>query len=236
MNLIESIQEHCFNQGLGYIPEENQFRISSVGYCPRKLQYKRILPDLEAPHDLTTLGTFAVGNALHEWIQTKLPESVLVKAEQRITYKHGAIELVGHVDLLLQTETGLKVSDIKSANNRSFGYKRKDASDEHIFQANTYARIMGVREFSILYVNKDTFEMIEHNYDTSEDKFQFILNKCQTIYDFTAEGRLLDKAPIWNGKECEWKTGQCPYKDICDNFETFDDLIDLMGDKSGNTE
>lgn len=118
--LISKIQAHVFNQGANYTPLSNQFRISSVGYCMRKLQFDKIIPEHKQPFDMKTQGTFAVGNAVHEYIQEHLPDDILIKDEFQVNYTYNNIKLIGHIDLLIQTPDGIKLVDIKTSNPRSF--------------------------------------------------------------------------------------------------------------------
>ncbi len=211
MDIIKLVQDNCFNQGQSYQTNINEYRISSVGYCPRKIQLDKILPEEKKPFDTKTLGTFAVGNAIHEYIQGLLPKDVMIAQENQIRYKYKEIELVGHFDLLLISENGLLVVDIKSAKAKSMYYRHEEAQDSHIEQANTYASILGTKGFSILYVNKDTFEMIQHNYKTDFFKFQIILDKIRIIYMNIIERELSE---VQTGWLCDY----CDFSRICDNL------------------
>ncbi len=218
--ITKLVQEHVFNQGANYVPELNQFRISNIGYCARKIQLGKIAGHEEKPFDLKTQGIFAIGNALHEWIQKYIPKRYLVKAEQRVYYDYKDIQLTGHVDLLLMTPNGLHVNDIKSSGMKAFrNLDTYGVSKHHRAQANTYASIMKTLDYSILYVKKEDFAMKVFEFDTSEEQFNASLKKCQSIHEAIMNKVLMDKVDT----EDNWECGYCNYSNICDNV-VMDDL------------
>ena len=77
-------------------------------------------------------GVFAVGNAIHDFIQMILPENVLVAFERQVRYElFPDWFLVGHYDLLVtDPEVGLKVVDIKTVNSKAFNFRQRDQDDE----------------------------------------------------------------------------------------------------------
>jgi len=204
--IIKKIQEQVFNQGHNYVPQQSQFRISSIAYCERKLQLQKFIPNLEKAFSLDTLGIFAVGEAIHRLIQSELSKDILLGREKKISFKFKEIELLGHVDLILLTDLGIKVCDIKSSNVRSFGYLDQYGPNEHhVIQANTYASIMKVQKFSILYVNKNNFNMKEFDFNVSDDLFVKVLIKAvkitKSIKDEILLGRLKEFPKFW---ECQY--------------------------------
>lgn len=223
--IIKTIQDSSFNQGMNYEPEFNQYRASGVGYCSRKLEYDKIAGHEKEEFDLETLGTFSIGNAVHEWIQKLFPEKYLVKAEQTVHYDYKDIQIKGHVDLLLLTSTGLHVSDIKTTSSKAFKWlDTYGAGEHHLAQANTYASIMGTKTYSIIYVRKEDFAMKCFEFDTNKDAFQSILDKMQLIHTSILNKVLLDKVA---GKD-EWQCNYCSYQKICDKV-VLDDLPFYQG-------
>ena len=209
--LIEAIRGSWKRDEGDYETTANQYRISSVAYCSVKIYYDKITPkEQKKPFSDKTLGIFEVGTIFHEYIQNHLSKDFLISAENEITFDHKEISLIGHFDLLiLDPVVGLKLSDIKTANSRAFKYRSEEASNHHKEQANTYAAILNVDFYSILYVEKDTFAMVEHEYQTSKEMFVETLKKLQTINEHV----VLGIPPAKDGEK--WECSYCPYEKRC---------------------
>ena len=210
--LVKQIQEVYNEQGHSYIPEPNQYRCSSIAYCSRRIQWDKIRKKDAKPFDKATLGNFAIGQALHEYIQNILPVKTLLGVETKVSKKIENIEIVGHVDLiLLHPEYGLYACDIKSCNERAFNYKLKsqESSDHHRYQSNTLSYILGLDLFSVLYVEKNSFSMLEFIEETSEVKFLNVVNKLITIQNHI-DGNTLADCDAFGTWECNY----CPYKHL----------------------
>ena len=211
--LSEKIQNNHKKSGGSYTTGFNVFRISSCAYCSRRIYYKKTCPEKAIPLDKKTKGIFAIGNIFHDYIQTILPREYLVSYEKSVERKFDEIELVGHYDLLVD-EGGLKVVDIKTSGARGFHYKIKGASIYHVVQANAYAYLLNVKKFSILYVNKEDFDMVEHEKTLDVDMALRIVEKLKAVY----EKIKIEKLPEKDYLE-DWECNYCPFRKICSQEE-----------------
>lgn len=209
--LISKIQAVWREDRGAYDTPLNTFRCSSVGYCARRLYYDKTVPKADIkPFGLDTLGIFACGTSLHNYIQSILPDDYLIAKEKPVEYPHNSIVVVGHYDLLLLNRNGLTLTDIKSCNTRAFRFKQKEASDHHKTQANMYAGMLNVDTYSILYVEKNSFQMAEHFFPVDWQLFNDTLDKLENVYMHmqtqTPPERIVKT----------WECGYCPHKSTCD--------------------
>ena len=210
--LIEAIRDVWRQDRGNYETKINEFRISSVAYCSRKLYYDKTTPkDERFEYTNKTLGIFAIGTAIHEYIQSYLTNNnLLLLSEGEVTFANQDISLIGHYDLLINDpQLGLKVCDIKTCNSKAFNYRQTEASSHHKTQANTYASILNVNFYSILYVEIETFAMVEHEYQTDKGLFNDVLTKLSLVYEHIQKQTLPDKITT------SWECNYCPYRKKC---------------------
>lgn len=113
---------------------------SSAGYCMRKLVFERLgVPKTKEP-DPRQQRVFTAGHVFHNWIQ-ELTKNAGVSVEQETELQDEDLMVRGHFDDLIKTESGLILYDYKTANSRSFGYKR-EVSHFHYMQVGTYLYII----------------------------------------------------------------------------------------------
>lgn len=241
---INIIKNQVFNQGHNYVPPLNTFRDSEIADCARKIQFKKMVPDLATEFDDQTQGTFTVGNAVHEYNQDKIiKNSVVIAKELQVKHSFKDIVLTGHIDLLVvHPDLGIMVTDIKTMSPKAFHWQlngRYGISKEYQIQANNYANKVSVLNYSILCINKENHLMKEVFFKTNPNLFQAILEKCQLIYLSIKNKLLLPRLPeypdFW---KCQYErrdymgnyTGEkvyCQYFDVCSKVETYDDLVEL---------
>ena len=209
--LIETIRKSWENDSMDYEPKENEFRISSIAYCDRRLYYDKTETKEESNNTTNKYnGIFSIGRAIHEYIQQKLPVDYLIACEKEITFDYQDITLIGHYDMLIfDREVGLKVVDIKSANSRAFNYRLQEASEHHKVQGNTYAAILNVGLYSILYIDKNDFSMVEHEYLTDKELFEETLIKAKNIYLKVLKENIPDRIAK------SWECNYCPFVAKC---------------------
>ncbi|MHA1447797.1 MAG: PD-(D/E)XK nuclease family protein [Candidatus Hodarchaeales archaeon] len=230
--LIKTIQKHWTNETNNYKVERNQFRISQAIYCSQRIFFSKLfeMPEVqkEVPQiiiefqpDLRLQGIFAAGNAAHEYIENILPETYLVASEGIVKTEYENIQIIGHYDLLvIDPDHGLKIVDIKTCNSKAYSYKANKPDDLHLRQANLYGHILKTSHFSILYINKEDYNMTEHTRLVNHVKAESELIRLNRIYNKIMEFIKNGKHFTVNGNEITadgepWECRYCPYRDIC---------------------
>ena len=160
---------------------------SSAGYCQRKLIFERLGVPKTREDDARLQRVFTAGHIFHSWIQ-ELTKNAGVSVEQETELQDESLMVRGHFDDLIKTEDGLILYDYKTANSKSFGYK-KELSHFHRMQVGTYLYMLrkdkykDLTEGRILVLEKDTLRTKEfqvmwdkelaldiHNYWTTLNK------------------------------------------------------------------
>ncbi len=233
--LIKNIQENWTNEENSYKVKRNQFRISTAIYCPQRVFFSKLfeLPELQMQSpdvavtfepNLELQGRFAAGNACHSFVEQTLIKkgNYLIASEEKISKKFKDIEIIGHFDLLvLDPDHGLKTVDVKSAKPSAFAYKINKADCRHLKQANLYAYILNTSHFSILYVEKVDYYMVEHIYEQDSEQALIDLVLLNKIYSEVNEAaEYLKNGGSITGKEFpadreDWECGQCLHNNIC---------------------
>lgn len=110
---------------------------SSAGYCMRKNIFDR-LKVTPTSIDARKQRVFEVGHIFHGWVQD-ITKSIGVSIAQELRLKDDNWMVQGHFDDIIKTATGLILYDYKTANSRSFTYKKgKPMSHYHQYQLGTY--------------------------------------------------------------------------------------------------
>ena len=113
---------------------------------------------------------FEAGDIFHAWMQGITKEAGISLA-QEIELTHPGLNIVGHIDDLIQTETGLILYDYKTVHSKSFYWAKKSGmkmSHYHRYQLGTYMYLLRestypeLVEARILKISKDDLAMSEH--------------------------------------------------------------------------
>lgn len=160
---------------------------SSAGYCMRRNIFERMgVPHIETEDEARKQRVFTAGHVFHNWIQG-LTKASGVSIAQEGELKDEKLKILGHFDDLIEVrfdENGdtpvrlgaeqrakkLILYDYKTANSRSFNYK-KELSHYHKMQLGTYMYLLrhteladGVKNLNegrILILEKDTLRTRE---------------------------------------------------------------------------
>jgi hypothetical protein len=152
------------------------FHPSKAGSCKRQI----ILSKLKA-RDFSdgVKGEMAIGTAIHNYIQNmkKIREyyDVEVKFKKQTT---GKWYWQGSVDLMCKDKTEL--IDIKSV--KTLQYLQTKPYNTHSNQVLAYMVCNNIKLGKIIYVDKVTFEMIEHKVLPREDVWDAIQKKNDHVY------------------------------------------------------
>lgn len=185
-----------WSSGFNYTPEENEIRISNIWMCGRRIYHEKV--DIGQFHKRDN-PVFACGHAYHNFIQEKLPNIFVAEIEVKDTFKN--IKLRGHIDIpyKLKKEKKIRIIDIKTSGTINFKkYWLKNASDSSQHQTNAYSFMFKKTEiyknmvkdgwsmdntFSVLALDRDNFDMIEHPFDISELNYLSDLERLHFIYN-----------------------------------------------------
>lgn len=177
---------------------------SSAGYCMRKLVYERLGIPKTKEDDPRQQRVFSAGHIFHEWLQ-KLTKEAGVSVAQEIELQDEKLMIRGHFDDLIKTENSIILYDYKTANSRSFNYKR-EVSHYHRMQVGTYLYMLRkmkeykeLSEARVLIIEKDTLRTKE---------FQVIWDKDLAIEVYQ----------YWSTLNGYWKANKLP-NCTCANYE-----------------
>ena len=134
--------------------EISSWHISKIGSCPRGVYLER--QGLKPDEDFSDrqLRVFSVGKHFEEWFVGLLQGREGVKAETQVRVEDKRLGVSGYADLLLETQEGKKVYEIKTQHSKSFWYydNQKKPQDHHRYQLWMYLYLLGVEEGSIVYL------------------------------------------------------------------------------------
>ena len=198
---------------------KSEFRMSSAGDCPRKLDYEFQLG--AKPIDSKSYFRMSLGHASHNFLRDLLSNclgSDFHSAEEEIKaiLPSGQV-ITGHPDGRIESlNTTL---EIKSVSDSTFTMIQNDNKpiDAHIDQANMYAAVQRDENVLILYANRDSGEMTEFMFPTSPELFARSFEKFKSVEENKKAG-VIRPRPYSNAQESPcWF---CPWKDKC--YEGFE--------------
>lgn len=204
-----------------YPLKSNQFRLSSIGKCARQLYFEKLYPDKKTEKSLESLGTLLAGTHIHErfekWSEQyayqhqSYPNLCISESKGKctVTKVEGLIEVIGHYDLVIDDA----IVDLKSTSSKSAFYIKKQGPQRaYIKQANAYAYLLGLKEWALVYIIKDTYEIFGWKAPVSKELYSDNIERLSNIYNCT-----LTKVPPEPDAE-EWECGYCGYSEECLKF------------------
>jgi len=138
---------------------------SSAGYCMRKNIFEKLgVPYVQTEDAARKQRVFTAGHLFHEWIQD-LTKKAGCSIEQEAELQDEKLLVRGHFDDIIKADDKLILYDYKTANSRSFDYK-KELSHFHKMQLGTYLYMLrnkykDLDEGRILVLEKDTLRTKE---------------------------------------------------------------------------
>lgn len=215
--IVENVMEEALRR-LAVRPRgEWKVRPSGIHRCARaQVLASKLDPEETFELNPKTALAFAVGTAIHEIIQGKLPE---VPAEEQ--WNSGA--MTGHSDLrIIRGVESLVLADIKTCNVEAYlEVAKKGPKPEHVAQANWYAVQAGCPFGAIVYVNKNgtipaglkadkdlnpTYQV--HPFDVDPALAAEMDDKARGILDHVKAGTLPRYEQVL---ECRW----CDHRAAC---------------------
>lgn len=165
--------------------DPSTFHPSSVGYSDWMLYVNKL--GLKTKPDTELLGTFEMGNLIHEYVQDAIVDHNLLdisdaQIEVPVDFSEDGLRFKGHADLF-DPDQGI-VYDIKS---RSSWYHFDTPVDRHVDQLHCYMRGLNAQYGKVIYVSKKDMEVrtfpedpVPFNFDTERWNDE-IKPRCQRI-------------------------------------------------------
>ena len=185
------------------------FSASSTGQCHRQ-QVFTYLGMKSKPIDAALANIFHTGNFIHlKWQLAGLTEGWLAKVEVPLHDEENRLK--GTMDGILFDGSGFEFKTINSNGYRNvmqYGPKK-----EHVLQTHAYMFLTGIKDFSVVYENKDNGEWRELRVKRDEKVIEEV-RKHLIQLNMHINERLLP--PVLD--ECKKREGKylrCPYKDSC---------------------
>ena len=173
----------------------NYWSASSAGYCMRKNIFDRLKVEPTNPDDARKQRVFTAGHLFHEWLQS-LTKDAGCSVSQEGELQDEKLMVIGHYDDIIKVDDHLILYDYKTANSRSFGYK-KEMSYFHRMQLGTYLYMLrqskeykNLTESRILTLEKDTLRTKEFVLFYDEELEREILEYWNTINSFWTDKKL----------------------------------------------
>jgi len=119
----------------------DKWSASSAGYCMRKVIFDR-MKVTPTSQDARKTRVFEVGHIFHGWVQD-ITKNAGVSIAQETELIDDELHIKGHIDDLVLVSDKLILYDYKTANSRSFTYKKgKPMSHYHQMQLGTYMYLL----------------------------------------------------------------------------------------------
>lgn len=186
------------------------FSPSSAGKCLRRRQFEYLgLP--RKPFRTSLIQVLHNGTWVHlRWQAAGLTAGWLAEAEVGVEYED--LGMKGTMDGRLPDGRGL---EIKSINSNGFRYvMSKGPKREHLHQITSYALASGIKDWVVLYEDKDTNEYKEFLFTPDEVGLDLVWGEYEKLMLAVSQGRLIEmKDECWAKKGNEYL--QCPFREIC---------------------
>ena len=190
--------------------------MSSAGMCERRLDYT--FRDGSEPPSPNGFLRMEMGHAIHEflqgWIKSHLGDR-FHGVEEEVVIEYDGIKITGHPDGIVSRSDmdGKFLLEIKSVGD--FVYKKiveeGKPLDDHIAQANLYAKAIGVEWICILYVSRGFGDWTDFTFEAEPEVADVVLEKFARAHG--RGGKTISSRPHVDRDEspCSY----CPWVDEC---------------------
>ena len=187
---------------------KKHFRPSEIHNCPRALWYSR-MGYAPAMPNVRGARRMHMGTIIHEYVDSLLADSDLIEsAEELVGSDDWDIPMIGAYDaVIFHAVSGEKMlAEFKSKSNSDY-YKIMPHPD-HVLQWNLYARMTGIHEGFIWYMNKNdqAYEVFDQTYD--EVIISDLMAKLTSVQEYVDADEHYPYQPDWNHYFCNFKS-QC---------------------------
>ena len=193
--------------------KQTRFYVTDAGKCHRYIFFKF----KQAPHpelEPRILRLFDHGNYIHRLIVKALEDQGVLEGEEVDIPSQELI--AGRADALLRINGQRYVLDIKSINRSGF-QALKAPKEDHVHQVQLYLHFFQIPKGVLLYVNKDTQELKEFQFDYDPKLCQDLLSDLEILKKEIDDDLVPARLPTWpSDPQCRY----CPYRDICSMIES----------------
>ncbi len=213
--------------------EQHHFYITDAGKCGRSVFFKfKNVPKKEM--EARILRLFEHGDYIHQLILRPLlsvRKIHVVSSEVNIPPQ----ELIsGRADIVISDGKGLYIVDIKSMNSMIFK-TLEEPKEEHINQIQLYMHYLDPKKGILLYVNKDTQELKEFQFDYNPKIANKLLKQLKTLKTKIEANVIPEKLADWPRN---WQCRYCQFSEVCKmagggevDWETFKKRIVFHNEK-----
>lgn len=192
--------------------KSSKFHVSSAGQCYRKRYWQRANKAQTNPPDERALRIFAVGNIIHEWIQSKLEAmGILIAKEQPVKDEYRS----GRIDAITLQDGQYIIYDFKTVHSRKFWYlvKKQETDPQYGHQVVTYYDMLEWQykpvQLRILYISKDDLAL-EEVVIRPQDWLQSVREDWDKMIGYWEKEKLPPGEPNF-----EWECRYCNFRDLC---------------------
>lgn len=183
---------------------------SGAGYCMRRECYERAGISRVREEDPRSLRVMNAGKIFHRWAQGLIDAAVgEAHAERELTIPE--LDVVGHVDNIVQLAWGWTLVDYKSQHGDSFWHGKKNGTmlkDHQRLQLGTY--LLGLQKDypgingMVLYISRDDLSINQEVVMWTSQLENDVRLYWDTLNNYWAKR---DTPPRFGTWECKW----CPY-------------------------
>ncbi len=190
--------------------EQHHFYITDAGKCGRSVFFKfKNVPKKEM--EARILRLFEHGDYIHQLIMRPLLSVRgihVVSSEVNIPPQ----ELIsGRADIVISDGKDLYIVDIKSMNSMIFK-NLEEPKEEHINQIQLYLHYLDPKKGILLYVNKDTQELKEFQFDYDSKIANKLIRQLKTLKT-KIEANIIPKRLVdWPRS---WQCRYCSFAEVC---------------------
>lgn len=185
-------------------PDIRKFRVSDAGKCLRMRYFKRMEP--KGVQNGGSNGRQMMGTLFHEWLEAEIGRELgrgLIGTEIPVEDEHR----IGHIDMLIARDGELVVVDIKTVTHMLVSKLVTSPPVPYLYQAATYASMVGANSAEILFLDKDTLDRIPVL--VPKECWELARKDWEQLLGFWASGTVPEMTE--NRSECQ----RCPWISEC---------------------
>ncbi|MDX2005278.1 MAG: PD-(D/E)XK nuclease family protein [Meiothermus sp.] len=220
-----------------YDAEESPLRFSSAGKCGRALAYKKLHPEQAESLTVRSLSVFMLGHAIHDLERALIRLVVpLRNVEDTVTLELNGETVEGHMDGIIELESGPVLLDVKTTSDASFDRMlREGPSYDYAAQLNLYMHAAGLEAGFLWLYNKNTSSRFILEVPKDPKLIEEVLarwtqvqqatpdNLPDRMYTFQSETR---KGKPTGRDYLPWQCGYCQFVSTCWSQEGFEKVVE----------
>jgi len=187
--------------------EKTGWYVTDLSSCLRGVYLKRKNPELDK-FDERTLRVFKCGEIFEDFVVSHVPKELIIATQERLEWPE--FHLSGRCDLIIKSDDGPLLLEIKSQNSRAFHWNRKrgGANEAHVEQVSLYwsklkDKYPGLK-CAVVYISKDDLCVEVYPVKPTDEFVASALAKAKLLEDCWKNGTLPPEAP-----EGDWRSTYC---------------------------